>query len=119
MACKTQKALIDSANAFGSTLFGLRLYFGTSVVVSGGPRIGGVLAPMFDLGSLWGVASTASGSSALGGPRLRFAASGVWAGFLPVTSPRAICCHSAQTRWRNDTAEQNFPRGEMWGDVGN
>src|SRR5215471_4800759 len=27
--------------------------------------------------------------------------------------------HSAQTRWQNDTAERNFPGGEMWGDVGN
>jgi hypothetical protein len=35
MACKTQKALIDSANAFGSTLFGLRRYFGASAVGAG------------------------------------------------------------------------------------
>src|SRR6516162_3940988 len=35
MACKTQKALIDSANAFEFTLTGLRLYFGPSFLYAG------------------------------------------------------------------------------------
>src|SRR6516165_2536537 len=115
MSCRTQKAWMDIASACGCTLFGLRLYFGLTPVASGGPRIGGVGVGPVEVGSLWLVGSTASGS-ALGGPHLPFAASGVCAGFLPVTSPRAICCHSAQTRWRNDTAERNFPGGKMWGD---
>src|SRR5262245_39101226 len=89
MSCRTQKAWMDIASACGSTLFGLRLYFGLSPVGSGGPRIGGVGVGPVEVGSLWFAGSTAPGS-ALGGTRLRFGASGVWTGFLPVTSPRAI-----------------------------
>src|SRR5262249_60860769 len=89
MSCRTQKAWMDIASACGSTLFGLRLYFGLSPVGSGGPRIGPVGVEPVEVGSLWLVGSTLFGS-ARRGPRPRLRASGGLAGVFPVTSPRAV-----------------------------
>src|SRR5262245_59468794 len=78
MRCAAQKSLIEYQAA------------GT-----GGPRIGVAFASADVSGSLLAVSSIAD-ESALGGPGNRSASPAVWAGFLPVTSPRAIVLNSMQ-----------------------